>query len=38
MDNPILIHAQQTGLKAFGDPRLEKRGLICMSPSEPIKP
>ena len=37
MDNPILIHAQQVGRKAFGDPRLVKRGLIYMSPSAPIK-
>ncbi len=26
MDNPILIHAQQSGRTAFGDPRLVKRG------------
>jgi hypothetical protein len=38
MDNPILIHAQQIGRTAFGDPRLEKRGQICMSPFVPIKP
>jgi hypothetical protein len=37
MDNPILIHAQQSGRAAFGDPRLVKRGLICMSPSARIK-
>ena len=30
MDNPILIHAKQVGRKAFGDPRLVKRGQICM--------
>jgi hypothetical protein len=38
MDNPILIHAQQIGREAFGDPRLVKRGQICMSPSVHIKP
>ena len=26
MDNPILIHAEQHQGKAFGDPRLLKRG------------
>jgi hypothetical protein len=38
MDNPILIHAQQLEREAFGDPRLVKRGRICMSPSVRIKP
>ncbi len=38
MDNPILIHAQEVGKKAYGDPRLVKRGRICMNPSENIKP
>jgi hypothetical protein len=38
MDNPILIHAEQIGRKAFGDPRLAKRGLNCMSQSVSIKP
>jgi hypothetical protein len=37
MDNPILIHAQQVGRIAFGDPRLVKRGPICMTPSLSIK-
>ena len=31
MDNPILIHAQQIGKTAFGDPRLVKRGRHWMS-------
>jgi hypothetical protein len=38
MDNPILIHAQEVGSQAFGDPRLVKRGLIYMSPYASIKP
>jgi hypothetical protein len=37
MDNPILIHAQQVGRTAFGDPRLVKRGPLCMSLFVPIK-
>jgi len=28
MDNRILIHAEQVGRAAFGDPRLVKRGLF----------
>ena len=38
MDNPILIHAEEVGQKAYGDPRLVKRGLICMNPYDSIKP
>jgi hypothetical protein len=38
MDNPILIHAEQVGRKAFSDPRLVKRGQIYMKPSVNIKP
>jgi hypothetical protein len=37
MDNPILVHAQQVGRKAFGDPRLVKRGRNCMIRSANIK-
>jgi hypothetical protein len=34
MTNPILIHAEQAKGKAFGDPRLVKRGRNCMKQSE----
>jgi len=30
MINPILIYAERTKGKAFGDPRLVKRGRNCM--------
>ena len=30
MDNPIIIHAEKIKGTAFGDPRLEKRGLHYM--------
>ncbi len=38
MDNPIIIHAQEAGKKAFGDPRLVKRGLIYTSRYDSIRP
>jgi len=36
VSNPIRIHAQAVGVKAFGDPRLSKRGQYCMKQWENI--
>jgi hypothetical protein len=37
MVNPILVHAQQVGRGAFGDPRRVKRGRNYMSQFATIK-
>jgi hypothetical protein len=37
MENPILIHAQESKGKTFGDPRLVKRGQNCTQQWKHIK-